>query len=88
MTARNRGRTLEFVERKVGYVTFILLRRTGSLILSIVLRTAWSLGTNSSSPPIVVTIMAEKPPVATTELIVRTVGSAVVNVYSLSTVVL
>lgn len=69
-------------------MAFLLLVRTDSLTLGIVWRTVRSLGTKHSFPPVVVTIMAEKPPVVNAELTVGTVGSTVATIESLSTEVL
>lgn len=59
-----------------------------SLPLGIVWRTIWFLGTNCSSPPVVVAILVEKPPVVTIESTIVTVGSVVESVVSLSTEVM
>lgn len=69
-------------------MTFLLLERIGSLMLSSVWSTGWFLGTRCSSLPVVIAFTAEKLPVVTTKLIVRIVGLAVATVELLSTKVL
>lgn len=58
------------------------------MALGIMWRTVWSVGTQCPSPPVMVMIAAEKPPVATDESSIGIVGSTVVTVESLLTEVL
>lgn len=75
---------MEVVERRADCATCPLLERTDSLTLDGVLRTICFLGTKCSSPPAVVTIAADDPPVVTAESTIVTAGSMVATVESLS----
>lgn len=65
---------------KNGICDISILERTDSLTLGIVWRIVWSMGTKCSSSNTAIAFAAEKPPVATTELTVGTVGFVVATV--------
>lgn len=63
----------------------LLPERTDGLTMAIMLRTEWSLGSKCLSPPSVVSITTDKPPVATADLTIVTDGSVVTTVELLLT---